>query len=296
MQMALRVRHHDHTFIEQRSGWPFYTHLRNGAALAEFRADAVERAWKGYRRAEVDHKSKSEQGGLGLIVIQRALLAAEDLGRLLHAFASENPWIAFRRAGIDDLNKVFIDAVENPEVHLFRMGLLDNPSLASAGLSKSLLETARKLRSITARQWSGDMKDSAGLWLTHAPLARATTHGFPVLAGDSITEPPGAGELAEHADIPEARPFAVAMISTVRNREVTTQLHTVHLDPEMTRTIRNLGREAARLYGQLAELNANCLQAGQEGTLPLLFADRLSERERLALAGEARRRSGTNNA
>lgn len=291
MQMALQLRHHDHDYIERLCGWPLYTHLRNASALAEFRAAAVERAWKGYRRAEADSRPDAERGGLGLIVIQRALLAAEDLGRLLHAFADESPWVAFRRAKIDDLDRIFAQAAKDPEEQLFKMGLLDSSALLGTDLSKSVREAALKLREITARQWSVQLHDSAGLWLTHAPLARATTHGFPVIAGDLLTESPGAGELGEHAQIPDARPFAVVMISKVRDREVNTQLHTVHLDRRMVRMIRDLGRSAAGLYGQLAELKSNCLQVGQAGTVPLLFADRLGNDARLTLTREARRRS-----
>jgi|SRR5689334_21218571 len=291
MQMALQLRHHDHDYIERLCGWPLYTHLRNAGPLADFRTAAVERAWSGYRRAEANSKPDAERGGLGLIVVQRALLAAEDLGRLLHAFDNENPWVAFRRAKIDDLDRAFAQAAANPEERLIQMGLLDSSALLDTDLPKSVREAALQLREITARQWSAQMHDSAGLWLTHAPLARATTHGFPVIAGELLTESPGAGELGEHAQIPDARPFAVVMISKVRDREVSTQLHTVHLDRRMVRTIRDLGRVAARLYGQLAELKANCLHVGQAGTVPLLFADRLGDNARLTLTREARRRS-----
>lgn len=289
--MALRLRHHDHAYIERLCGWPLYTHLRNAAALAQFRSEAVERAWKSYRRAEADCRSDAERGGRGLIVVQRALLAAEDLGRLLHAFGDDSPWIAFRRAKIDDLDRAFIQATQAPETQLVQMGLLDSTALLEADLPKQVREAALRLREITARQWSAELHESAGLWLTHAPLARATTHGFPVIAGELFTEPPGAGELGESAQIPDARPFAVVMISKVRDREVQTQLHTVHLDRNMVRVIRDLGRTAARLYGQLAELKANCLRATQSGTVPLLFADRLADRARLALIRGAQRRS-----
>jgi hypothetical protein len=192
---------------------------------------------------------------------------------------------------MDDLDKVFRSASERPEDHLKRMGLLSLSALTDADLSKSVLQPAHNLREITAREWSGRLYESAGLWLTHAPLARATTHGFPVIAGELLAGPPGAGELSENAAIPDTRPFAAAMISKVAGREVSTQLHTVHLDRQMVRTIRDLGRTAARLYGQLAELKANCWHVGQNGTVPLLFADRLSEAARLTLSREARQRS-----
>lgn len=289
--MALRLRHHDHDYIERQCGWPLYTHLRNAGALAEFRAAAVERAWKNYRRAEADSRPDAERGGQGLIVIQRALLAAEDLGRLLHAFGEDRPWIAFRRAKINDLDLAFKKAAEAPEGQLTQMGLLDSSGLFDADLPRSVRAGALKLREITAREWSAQLHESAGLWLTHAPLARATTHGFPVIAGEQFTKPPGAGELGEKALIPDARPFAVVMISKVRDREVQTGLHTVHLDRKMVRVIRDLGRTAARLYGQLGELKANCLEVSQAGTVPLLFADRLPEGARLALTREAQRRS-----
>jgi hypothetical protein len=219
------------------------------------------------------------------------MLATEDLGRLLHAFSAGHPWLEFRRAKLDDLGTTFQSVAEKPGAPLERMGLLSPSVLRQAGLPKPALEAALKLHEITARVWSEQLYECAGLWLTHAPLARATTHGFPVIAGEHFTEPPGAGELNDHVSIPPKRPFAVAMISNVRGKEVNSQLHTVHLDREMVRLIRDLGRTAARLYGQLAELKANCLDAGQEGTLPLLFADRLGAPAQRALNREARRRS-----
>jgi hypothetical protein len=79
MKMAVVVQHHDPEYVERKVGWPLYTHLRGAGPRSASRAEAIERAWGSYRRAAARGSPGSELGGLGLIVLQRALLAAEDL-------------------------------------------------------------------------------------------------------------------------------------------------------------------------------------------------------------------------
>lgn len=291
MQMALRARHHDHDYVASHGGWPFYSYLRTASSRAEFRVGAVERSWTAYRQAATRSTPSAELGGLGLIVLQRALLGAEDLGRLLHAVASEDPWIALRRAKIDALSETFTAAAEDGESFLGRLGLIDPAALTDLDLPNAAHAAALRLRAVTAREWSTQLVRSAGLWLTHWPLARATMHGFPILAGELIVNPPGSGELGENLRPPHVHPFAVAVTSTVKSRHVETDRHIVHLDRRAVGEVRQLGRGAAELCGRLGALKAQAISIAEDGALPLDLASRLSGDERRALRRESRRRA-----
>lgn len=291
MQMALRARHHDNDYVEAHGGWPFYSYLRTASSRAEFRAGAVERSWTAYRQAASGSTLSAELGGLGLIVLQRALLGAEDLGRLLYAVASEDPWIALRRAKIDALSETFTAAAEDGESFLRRLGLIELATLTDLDLPNAAHAAALRLRAMTAREWSTQLVRSAGLWLTHWPLARATMHGFPIIAGELIVEPPGAGELGDGLQPPSVRPFAVAVTSTVKGHHVETDRHIVHLDRRAVGEMRELGRDTAELCGRLGALKAQAISIAEDGALPLDLASRLSDGERRALERESRRRA-----
>lgn len=291
MQMALRGRHHDPDYVEVHGGWPFFSYLRGARSRAEFRDGAIECSWTAYRRAAAGSTPSAELGGLGLIVLQRGLLAAEDLGRLLHAVAAEQPWIALRQAKIDDLNEAFTAAAEDGETSLCRLGLIDHAVLADLDLPTIAAAAATRLREMTAREWSAQLIQSAGLWLTHWPLARATMHGFPIIAGELIAEPPGAGELGDGLRPPDVRPFAVAVTSTVRGNHVETDRHIVHLDRRAVGEMRELGRTAAGLCGRLGALKAQAISVAEGGTLPLDLASKLTESERRVLERESRSRA-----
>lgn len=52
-----------------------------------------------------------EVGGLGSLVLQRALLAAEDLGALVHDLLAPDPWHQLRATRIPDIDKAYRDAL-----------------------------------------------------------------------------------------------------------------------------------------------------------------------------------------
>jgi hypothetical protein len=73
----------------------------------EYRRLAIQRAYDRFAAAEDNGLDDSQLGGLGLIVLQRALLAVEDLGGVLHSFAGSDPWIRLRSAKISDITAAF---------------------------------------------------------------------------------------------------------------------------------------------------------------------------------------------
>lgn len=287
MKMALAVTHHDHDFVEREGGVALYTHLRGATPRAAFRAGAIERSWNAYRRITRSRPSP-EQGGAGLTVLQRAFMALEDLGLLLHAFSQEKPWVALRQGRLEEIDAAFAAAAADPDAALERLGLPSRERIAEE-VSGAAGEVAVRLREIFVRQSAPALVRAELLWRTHRTLARATMHSSPILAGETITEPPGAGEVGEGVVPPPASPFAVAVISRVRGQEVTTERQIVGLDPETIGHVREVGVEAAQLGGELASLKAEAIRSGAGAALPLGLRKRLSGPEREALEALRRR-------
>jgi hypothetical protein len=76
----------DASYVEKRGGVELFAHLGGAPARVEYRRRAIQRALGAIRGSRGRGETGScEVGGFGLIVLQRALLAAEDLGGLLYA-------------------------------------------------------------------------------------------------------------------------------------------------------------------------------------------------------------------
>jgi hypothetical protein len=196
MKMSLVVKHHDHAYVERRGGFELYTHLRGAPGRVAYRRDAIDRAWHLYDGAAGSRKPDAELGGLGLIVVQRALVAAEDLGGLLHGFAGPDPWRRLRQTGIDTLDAGFRAAATNPghAMSIFRMP--DRETFDGEGLTPPELDAIMGLRELTEARWMRQPQGVAEMWLRYRAVAKATMHGFPIVPGDLVVGPPGAGELA----------------------------------------------------------------------------------------------------
>jgi hypothetical protein len=102
VRIAITVPAHDPKYVEQRGGVELLSHVRAAPSRVEYRRLAIQRAYDRFAAAEDNGLDDSRLGGLGLIVLQRALLAVEDLGGMLHAFAGPDPWIRLRSAKIGD--------------------------------------------------------------------------------------------------------------------------------------------------------------------------------------------------
>jgi hypothetical protein len=85
MQLALKIAHHDHSYVERRGGHVLYSYMRQASARGAYRRAALERAFARWLEVSGGDQRLPSLSGLGLIVMQRAVLAAEDLGRLLVA-------------------------------------------------------------------------------------------------------------------------------------------------------------------------------------------------------------------
>ena len=91
MQIGISILHHDHDYIERRGGHAFFSHLRGAPGRARYREEALQRGERLYDDAVAAGGTPEEICGAGLIVLQRAALAVDDLAVLLHAVAEDDP-------------------------------------------------------------------------------------------------------------------------------------------------------------------------------------------------------------
>jgi hypothetical protein len=270
MQAVIAVTHHDHEYVEKRGGWELYTHLRAAPSRVRARREAIDRAARLYERALQDEgASDAERNGRGLIVLQRTLLALEDLGGLLHAFAGPQPWERLRSAMYDEIDAAFEAAAADPDQVIARLGLADREMLTAEGLTEEQTEATWRLREITARRWRGGLRTSAARWLSQRVVAKATMHGFPIVSGPHVVGPPAAGELVEDIRLPKTTQFVMALVSKARPQEIQTERWIVELDEREVQAIRRDGRAAARLYGELCEMQEQTIEMGYAGSVPL---------------------------
>lgn len=290
VKVGFSVTHHDHEYVERRGGWELLTHLRGAPARVDYRREAIERALRRYGAAADAGSPGPEVGGLGLIVLQRALLAAEDLGGLLHAFAGPHPWDRLRATKIPDLDEAFASVLTDLASALhesFRVPTDEHIDGEHMDSAERLAFT--RLRGRVADRWAAMLQRSARLWLEQRHVAKATMHGFPLLAGEHVIGPPGAGELGAGLR-PPAGLFAVAVTSQERGRHITTDRHVVALDAATVRRYARDGRCAARLTGELCQFHAASIMDGCAAVLPTDLIRHLdsSDRERIGALGARR--------
>jgi hypothetical protein len=292
MRAAIAVKHHDHNYVEKRGGWELYTHLRAAGSRVKARREAIDRAARLYDAALGDDgSSDNERNGRGLIVLQRTLLALEDLGGLLHAFAGPDPWDRLRSATYDQMDAAFHAGGADPDEAIVRLGLASRKMLEEEGLSGEQIEAVWRMREFTAERWRRGLKTAATRWLTQRVVAKATMHGFPIISGPHVVGPPAAGELVRNMSLPDTTKFVMALVSEARPAEIETQRLIVTLDDSEVQAIRRDGRAAARLYGELCEMQSNSIEIGYAGSVPLRAKRWLSSHDQ-ALVEEALRGSG----
>lgn len=269
MQLAFTLKHHDLNYVDERGGIELLTHLRGAGERTEFRRGALERAWLAFERASAAARPEAEIGGLGLVVLQRSLLILEDFGGLLHGLSGVPQWTRLRSAGISEVDEAYAAAIENPATcfaGVFRLAQLRD--LLEHGLDAAESAALNRLRSRLVWRWTQMLRRAAALWKLHRNVAKATMHGFPVLAGAHVIGPPAAGEIKEHVIPPPQRPWALAVTSDARQRHVTTTPKVVRLDRSAVAEYRRVGRSTARLYAELAEIQVHSITGGHRVGIP----------------------------
>jgi hypothetical protein len=276
------------------------SYLREGAARAEHRREAIQRALDLYDNARAEGRPSAEVGSFGLLVLQRALLAVEDVGVLLHAFAGEDPWERLRSARIPDLQRAFERAVTDTESVLTEAFVLATEELlAREDVTEEQRAALRRLRAKAAERWGGMLARIVEWWVRHFNIAKATMHGFPFVAGELVVESPGAGVLGAGIRYPTA-PFAVAVTSRdsgvetiasepgpdgepVVQREIVTTNTPVSLSPDDVAGYVRTGRLAARLAAEFCEHHGESIINQHVGGIPLRGAKFLDDHQRRAI-------------
>jgi hypothetical protein len=304
VQFGVSIEHHDHGYIERRGGHAFFSHLRGAPGRARYREEALRRAEAMHGDAVADGAPAERVCGAGLIVLQRAALAAEDLASLLHAVADEDPaaalattsdagkavWERLTSVKIPDQRKVFLDIAHGPSVGLRAFRLPTDDVLAEEGFAADAMDAGRRLRDLTAARWMSMLHRVAVFWLRYGDIAKSTMHGFAAIAGREVTEPPGAGILGEGIVAPDA-PFVVMVNSTVAGTVVQTPHTLLPLSVGNVSGFRRCGSLAVRLTRELCETLAEGIDTGYAYGIPPTLSRRLSPSELQALEAALQRQS-----
>jgi len=290
MHLAITLQHHDFGYVERRGGVELLTHLRAGSARASYRRDAIDRAFDLFQAAVADGRADAEVGGLGLMILQRSLLAAEDFGALLHAVPGPDHWSRLRTTTIASIDTAYIRAVESTEevmADIFR--LVDADDMRAEGLGAAEVAAFMRLRARLVTRWRTMLINAAMLWLNNRDVAKATMHAFPVIAGEHVLGPPPAGTLASRLRPPRSGRWALAVTSRERDREVRTVQTIVPLDDRKVAGYRRTGRVVTRLYAEVCDLQNKSITTGHKAGIPVeLVPSASDDDERLISAAVAR--------
>lgn len=281
MKLAIDIEHADPGYVEERGGYALLSHLRGASDRVEHRRSAIDRAFQRFQEAEEEGKPDPKIGGLGLLVMQRALLAAEDLGGLMHAFAGPAPWERLRTAKVPELQAAYERAVAKPEELLTEVFHLATEAQIDAEVSaEEERRVLYELRGLAIRRWSGMLERSARLWLQLYNVAKATMHGYPLVAGIHIEGPPRAGEIADGIK-PQSQRYAVAVTSRVSGTHVTTDRQIIVLGHDAVAAYRRDGMGSARLALELCETQAQGIMTRHAASVPLRGAHFLDSKSRV---------------
>lgn len=284
MRLVGKIEHKDHTYILERGGHVLYSYMRQAASRTTYRRQAVQRAHDRYRRALDDAHSDLSVGGLGLIVVQRAFLAAEDLGLLLHALDEPPSWARFTAARLPDLDAVYRRVLSD---HRWALKPFMLPSERAEIEEASDLEGDGlwRLAQLSAARRLQQLQTAAGLWQGVRPVVKSTMHGFPFVAGSLVFGPPPAGALTNGVAEPVERPWALAVQSTFdrRARHVASELIAVPLDSSYIAASARAGKAAASVARDLCGMQTATIEGVRAHAIPLDLLRRLPVDQQAAI-------------
>jgi hypothetical protein len=211
----------------------------------------------------------------------------------LHAtVAKSDRWRRLTSADIADLDAVYAqirrDALPGPIPVRKRMSCAsfclgpDALIRADRRLSKEQVAAATELAELSAVYWVKRMLPVAIFWERSRELAKATMHGYPMLAGRRVIGPPPAGAIAEDVVDPGV-PFAVALSThEPRRGHLETLRMVVPCDPATIEAAHRAGRHAIHVYGELCAQQSHSIERSAEVIVPGGLAYRLSPDRRAA--------------
>lgn len=278
------MHHHDHSYVDRRGGHVLWSHFRNGVARGAYRRAALEASVRMYR--ETAGIGDPERGGLALLVLQRAQLAAEDVGRLLHTLAAKPSWERLTRSSYDDLDRIFEQVLSQPRLSTGPFLLPSMQEVADEHFDPTETRGFQRLVRLSEARIEHQLQLVARFWLRYRLVAKATMHGYPIVAGKFFDEPPGAGKLSELArKRPMSGLWALAVPSEANHLAATvaTTAIPLNLGDKAVSGLHVAGKAAIKTTGWLCEAQAFTIERGFARTTPLDLVDRLAADERDAV-------------
>lgn len=284
-QIRLTTRDANTAYVEEKLGRELYSHLRGADRVADFRRSATSEAHRLYEEARASGAAESELGGLGLLVLQRALLAAEDLGAVLWALAGEPRWLRFTSYRPGDLDRTYRDLARS-HLSVDDLWLLPSENALREELPADAAEAALRLRRLTTKQIIEQLELVAAYWLGHRVGVKAVMHGFGLISSDALEDPLGAGVLEEIIPRPADKPFAVSLVSKVdrRQKHVETTHHVLDLSPPTVARARATAEAACDLLESLASARIFAVRTQHAYVLGDDLAGHLTPEERRVLS------------
>lgn len=278
MRLKVQIRDADPGYVEEKVGGELYVHLRAVPAIVDFRRAAIERAYS--LHAECDPTDECRRGALGLLVLQRAMLAVEDLGGLLHAL---DPPPSFERLvsyGLREISTIFARLFADPALTPQLYGLA---SAAAIDDEPDLTDEQRKalkhLATITQIRVDGLLAKLRVLWEASYEDAKKTMHGLAFAAGRYATEPPGAGMITHALPRNHPRPFAIPLTTRIVDplaRHVNTEVGALALTPADVDRFRDAGLAACEATEVLVGGRLHGLQTNHAFTVPKTYLDQVA--------------------
>lgn len=284
-ELKIEVREADPTYVEEKVGAELYVHLRAVPANVAFRRGAIERAYTLYE--DTDNQDEARLGGLGLLVLQRAMLAVEDLGGLVFAYADPPDFGRLVSYDLADISGQFDRLFRHRDAvpDLYRFPTSDAIDI-EPGLTEEQRAAMRRLRAVTLAHLRQSLALVRHFWLTLHFEAKKTMHGVGFMAGEHALAPPGSGMVGALIDPAHTRPFAVTLDTQVDDatRHVNTRVSTVDLSPPAVMRMRDAGFAACEAIEIFAAGRLHGLQTNHAYTLPRIHLEELEQSDREALA------------
>lgn len=283
-ELKFEIRDADPAYVEEKVGAELYVHLRAVPTIVDFRRRSLERAYERY--CACDDAEEGRRGALGLLVLQRAMLAVEDLGGLLYALAepSFERLVSYELPDIGaSFARLFSDASATPD--LYRLVTADAVD-AEPGLDEVQRRAMKKLAAITQTRIDAELVKVERFWQAAHDEAKKTMHGVAFLEGRYAVEEPGAGMISRLVARDHSRPFALPLTTRVDHagRHVNTEVGALALTAEAVRDFREAGLAACTATELLVSGRLHGLETNHAYTLPLLYLDQLDADDREALA------------
>lgn len=281
MELRVDIRDADAGYVTEKVGVEIYVHLRAVPAIVDFRRAALERA--AALHAACDPLDECRLGALALLVLQRAMLAVEDLGGLLYALDEPASFERLVSYDLDDISALFARLFADPTLTpiIYRLptaeALADEP-----GFSDAQRQALAQLAAVTLVRVDGQLATVQAFWDSLRDEAKKTMHGLAFVAGRYAVEEPGAGMITRALPGDQVRPFAVPLTTRVDqvSRNVNTEVGTVALTAADVGAFVAAGRAALDATEVLGGGRLRGLETNHAYTVPKTYLDQLGPSDR----------------